>query len=203
LPLAVRVNMCRSTNPEPDDQLRYTVDWGDGEKTRGSCRLDHVYERAGAFRAEACVSDRVLGNPPSCQRWTVSAGVDAPAPPATAFATVTLSSGGILGVPVGPIQIFDSITGGPISMADANSATRIVVTVAIQTNTLATFRLGLGNIAGIDYFFAGAPNLGGQTGTITYELTPGQFTAAVDRAALQLGGPGDYVITGGTVTFYR
>lgn len=69
-PLTVTFNLCKSTDPDGDG-LRYVVDFGDGERSQGSCNVDHTYtatlsssgRRAASgqeqvFTATGCVSDR-------------------------------------------------------------------------------------------------------------------------------------------------
>lgn len=57
-PLTVTFNLCRSTDPDPGDQLRYTFDFdNDGViDFRGTCRVDYTYFVPSS--AKVCVSDR-------------------------------------------------------------------------------------------------------------------------------------------------
>lgn len=57
-PLTVNFNLCRSTDPDPGDSLRYTFDF-DADGTvdfRGTCRASYTYHAPA--RARVCVSDR-------------------------------------------------------------------------------------------------------------------------------------------------
>ncbi len=82
LPLDVHVNLCRSSDPDQGDSLRYDVDWGDGVETGPDdpgagtdpenggpstgcggpdcCRHRHRFDRNGAFTVTARVSDKPL-----------------------------------------------------------------------------------------------------------------------------------------------
>jgi PKD domain len=71
-PLQVRVNMCRSSDPDPADELRFSVDFGDGVSASGGCSLEHTYLSVGDFRARACVSDGQEGHT-QCQAFTAKA----------------------------------------------------------------------------------------------------------------------------------
>jgi hypothetical protein len=73
-PLQVHLNMCRSTDPDPADALRFSVDFGDGVSASGDCALDHTYGSVGAFRARGCVTDGQAGEAHTqCQSFTVNA----------------------------------------------------------------------------------------------------------------------------------
>ncbi|HEX6738918.1 MAG TPA: PKD domain-containing protein, partial [Vicinamibacteria bacterium] len=72
LPLQVRVNRCRSSDPDPGDELRFAVDFGDGVTAEGGCSLEHTYLNVGDFRARACVGDGRDGHT-QCQAFTAKA----------------------------------------------------------------------------------------------------------------------------------
>jgi hypothetical protein len=203
VPLDVRVNMCKSTD-DPGTDLRFTVDWGDGVKDRGSCRLGHTYESAGTFRLKACVSDREPDHA-VCQEQVVEAGTTAPPEPEpTPFAVLEdpdgfTSSGTGTGV-VGP----GFPLSGSLTAAEANSATRVVVTIEITVNSYASVTIGLmkGTIPFV-FYEAGAPDIGGRTGTVVYELTPGQFSDGVTANSFRINGPGALIVSRMTFAFYR
>jgi len=94
-----------------------------------------------------------------------------------------------------------------VSMADANSATRIVVTCTITTTGMpSSFTLGL--MGGGTSFVAGSPTFSGGfsgTKTFTVQLTPGQFTASVDSFALMpnMTSPGGWTWSAMRAEFYR
>lgn len=69
--LVVRFNLCRSTDPDPADVLRFRFDFGDGSADEGSCQAEHTYTRAGDYEARACVSD---GTQEICRSVVVRAG---------------------------------------------------------------------------------------------------------------------------------
>jgi len=81
-PLAVRFNMCASSDVDRD-VLRFTMDFeGDGSNevdgtTGGACRRDHTYA-AGAYRPRVCVTDlRRDGSPAhpfQCRVYGLTAG---------------------------------------------------------------------------------------------------------------------------------
>jgi hypothetical protein len=71
-PLQVRVNMCRSDDPDPGDGLQFSVDFGDGVTASGGCALEHTYRAVGGFQARACVSDGQPGEAHTqCQAFSV------------------------------------------------------------------------------------------------------------------------------------
>jgi hypothetical protein len=71
-PLQVRVNMCRSSDPDPGDGLQFSVDFGDGVTASGDCSLEHTYLKVGGFQARACVSDGQPGEAHTqCQPFSV------------------------------------------------------------------------------------------------------------------------------------
>lgn len=81
-PLDVKINMCPSRDPDPEDSLRFDVSWGDGTETgpddpgagtaiedggpftgcngRDCCRHRHRFDTPGRYVAEASVSDKHL-----------------------------------------------------------------------------------------------------------------------------------------------
>jgi hypothetical protein len=74
-PFEVSFNLCRSSDPDPEDDLRFTFDLdGDGGiDVRGTCRTQHTYTRAdgpGCRPVTACVSDRIPGHE-SCKQVRV------------------------------------------------------------------------------------------------------------------------------------
>jgi hypothetical protein len=190
VPLTVIVNMCKSVEP-PDGTSKYTVDWGDGETTRGSCRQTHVYERPGRFDAEACAAERAIDPPRSCRRFTVETN-QAGGPDAVAPFAVRTRGAGVIAIAVPNFTQFASgpfLEGTPLTLADLQSATRIVFDVQMTVSDCPIAEFGLVNTAGgaFDVYLAGAPSLAGQTGAISYELTPGQFTTAVDSFVYRTG----------------
>jgi hypothetical protein len=80
-PLQVKINLCRSSDPDPGDSLRYDVVWGDGTETgpgrpgagtsledgvttgcegENCCRHRRLFEQRGIYTVEAQVSDKHL-----------------------------------------------------------------------------------------------------------------------------------------------
>jgi plastocyanin len=71
-PLAVRFNLCRSDDPDPEDSLNYQFSFGDSGRPAFNpdgtfapdfdhfCRTDHVYERPGTYTATVSVTDKHL-----------------------------------------------------------------------------------------------------------------------------------------------
>lgn len=189
-PLAFEVNMCKSVDPDATDDLRFVVSWGDGTSDRGLCYLRHTYEKPGRYDGRACVSDRVLGSPESCEDFVVDV-VSKEAP--LELVTVRTSPSPLAqGVPVtGVATPSGPFNEGPIAGADLASARRIVVEFGpVISNPMSDFRVGLQE--GTTLFLAGSPNLGGLTGSFTVELTPGQFAGvgSVSRFVLSLTGTG-------------
>jgi hypothetical protein len=82
-PTTVRFNSCRSSDPD-GDPLAFRYDFGDGQRSRGSCREEHAYLAPGpgesVYRAEACVGDGLAGHE-RCQAWLVRVMPVAPPPP--------------------------------------------------------------------------------------------------------------------------
>jgi hypothetical protein len=72
-PLEVTFNMCRSTDPDPGDVLKFTFDFGDGTDFRGNCRTTHTYLNPGGPpnpRANLCVTDGRPGHE-RCQGFAI------------------------------------------------------------------------------------------------------------------------------------
>jgi hypothetical protein len=94
--------------------------------------------------------------------------------------------------------------GGAISLADLQAAQRITVDLDVVQNTPTTSVIvGLFSGGGGGTFFsAGSPNIVGQTGAISFELTPGQFTGAADNFGFKwvTTPPGNRAVTFRTVT---
>jgi hypothetical protein len=203
VPLAVRVNMCKSTDPQPDETpLRFTVDWGDGAQSRGSCRLEHTYDSAGTFRLTACASDRVPDHKVCQERVVEARGSSVPEP--TPFVVLPLGDFVFVGPPIGPPTLSTSFVGGArlASQAEANSAVKVVVSLQISENTYTGgLRCGVSSDTGIH--LDGAPDIAGRTGTVTYELTPGQFGPDIDVFTCSLGSSGLVRIDGSAVSFLR
>jgi len=71
-PLAVRFNLCRSDDPDPEDSLNYQFSFGDSGRPAFNpdgtfapdfdhfCRVEHVYERPGTYTATVSVTDKHL-----------------------------------------------------------------------------------------------------------------------------------------------
>ena len=104
LPLDVKINLCKSSDPDEGDSLKSNVDWGDGVQTgqghpgagtdpqeggpatgcggTGCCRHRHRFDREGSFTVAASVSDKhihdqsgdVAGLARTTVRFTVNAG---------------------------------------------------------------------------------------------------------------------------------
>ncbi len=96
-PLTITFDMCASSDPDPEDTLRFSYDFGDGagRLVADACSKPHAYGSAGRFTATMCVSDRPIpGSGPldpehgSCQTSVVTVleggggGDPAPAEPA-------------------------------------------------------------------------------------------------------------------------
>ena len=82
LPLDVKINLCKTSDPDEGDSLKFNVNWGDGVQTGqhhpgagtdvgdggpptgcggpGCCRHRHRFDSAGAFTVTAEVSDKHL-----------------------------------------------------------------------------------------------------------------------------------------------
>jgi hypothetical protein len=59
----LRLNASDFQDPDPDDELKLSVDWGDGTTESvgcGPCRLEHVYASAGSFACVVELSDQHL-----------------------------------------------------------------------------------------------------------------------------------------------
>ena len=71
-PLAVKFNLCRSTDPDAEDSLNYQFNFGDSDQPAFNpdgtfnpdfghfCRVEHVYERVGTYTATVSVTDKHL-----------------------------------------------------------------------------------------------------------------------------------------------
>jgi hypothetical protein len=87
-PLLVKFNMCHSTDPNIEDDLRFTFDLdGDGGiDTRGFCRAERTYTLADGrdcTTVTGCVSDRIPEHGESCRTVVVCVlRKSAPPPPA-------------------------------------------------------------------------------------------------------------------------
>jgi hypothetical protein len=175
-PFDFEVNMCKTVDPDLDDDLRFVVSWGDGTEDRGSCHLDHVYRRSGLYQGRACVSDRVRGSAESCEDFEVEVVRGALVPFLTRKTindTLDQLGAGGPGLRTTSIRLLGTISGD-----DLRSAQRIVVEwgTLVATNNMPDVRLGLG--VGLTYT-QGSPNLAGQSGIITVELEPAQFAGVV------------------------
>lgn len=94
---------------------------------------------------------------------------------------VTLNAG-----TVGSILVpLTGIGQSPIPQNVANSARKIIVRLNVSGTSLTSLRIGLGNVGSNAYYDQGAPDIGNGSGTFTYELTPGQFTALVDAISFR------------------
>jgi hypothetical protein len=70
-PLNVTVNMCRTTDVDEGDLLKYRYDWeGTGEFVRGRCRETNTFRHDGCVTTTACVSDRQPDHE-ACRSWRV------------------------------------------------------------------------------------------------------------------------------------
>jgi hypothetical protein len=70
-PLNVTINMCRTTDVDEGDVLKYRYDWeGDGEFTRGRCRETNTFRHDGCVTTTACTSDRQPDHE-LCRSWRV------------------------------------------------------------------------------------------------------------------------------------
>jgi hypothetical protein len=76
-PLTVTYNLCRSTDPDPGDLLRYTFDFdNDGNVDfRGTCRAEHTYFAPSS--AKVCVSDRTPDGE-VCKTYAIAPGPPEP-----------------------------------------------------------------------------------------------------------------------------
>ena len=72
VPLAVRFNLCRSTDSDEGDSLNYQFNFGDSDRPAFNpdgtfnpdfdhfCRIEHVYERLGTYTATVSLTDKHL-----------------------------------------------------------------------------------------------------------------------------------------------
>ena len=113
-PLTVTFNLCRSTDPDPGDQLRYTFDFdNDGNVDfRGTCRASHTYHASSTARV--CVSDR---NPDGevCKTYAI-----APAPPKVESTPVPEGAPEFASAPAAGATITLSVAFGSTSTASLN-----------------------------------------------------------------------------------
>jgi hypothetical protein len=95
-PMAVRFNLCRSTDPD-NDTLVFRFDFGDGQSARGSCREDHTYQAPpngeAVYTVTACVTDGRPGNE-QCRTYQVRVQGERVAPPVTRALSVTVAGTG-------------------------------------------------------------------------------------------------------------
>jgi hypothetical protein len=134
VPLQVRINMCRSSDADPGDSLRFDVAWGDGTETgpddpgagttpedggpptgcdgKDCCRHRHLFTGAGSFTVEASVTDKHLEDQGAAigalaratRRFTVSVGV--PEAPETPTTVTPLPTGSMTFSFTGAMQTF-------------------------------------------------------------------------------------------------
>jgi len=91
---AVTVSGARFVDPDPGDELKVEVEWGDGERSAGGCgpcRVSHVYRRAGTYELTATIHDRRLADRGSV---TQAFRVVVSGPPEPIVPIPTLTAGG-------------------------------------------------------------------------------------------------------------
>jgi hypothetical protein len=177
-PLTVNFNLCRSTDPDPGDQLRYTFDF-DNDGTvdfRGTCRAAYTYFVPSS--AKVCVSDR---NPDGevCKTYAI-----APGPPVEDVACP-------LGVVNGSLSAGGPILANRLFRDDVASscAGKAFPGVLSQENTYTVHNLG--PVGDADTCVTVNWEIGGCFIESSYRAFPAAYAGAFDPADLSSGYLGD------------
>jgi hypothetical protein len=193
-PMAVRFNLCRSSDPD-NDPLIFRFDFGDGEHARGSCREEHTYRVPAAaglavrrtaadvvYHAKACVTDGRLGND-QCKTFEVRVQAEPIEPPPQASILTVALAGAGTGTVNGPgINCPGSCTA---SFPDGSAVT--LTAAAGANSTFAGWSVAAcGNAPTCSFTMAGS-----QTVTATFEAIPVAFPLTVT-----VGGNGTGSVTG-------